>query len=160
MLELIASLLFALSVALGGQGIGTVSDHASPDGNSKAIDAIEAIITRESAAVVEAQQAAGQKPETTGLDRATDVANDHAAAGLEKANAASDNAGSAAGQAPVTDTPPVAAPPVDTPPVDVPAADGPPVSQPPVAAPPVDTPPVPAPPVDAPGRATDHSRDL
>jgi hypothetical protein len=141
MLELIASLLVALSVAVGGQGIGSAIDHAPPDGNSKATDAIEAIITRVSAAV-QAQEAAGQQPDTTGLDRASDVADEHAAGGLEKA---SEVAGQAGGATPA-DAPDVDAPPVGTPPIDVPPVAGPPATHPPIA-----VPPVPAPPVDAPG---------
>jgi len=152
MLDLVARLLVALSVAAGAAGLATAQDHASPGGSPNAVAAIEAIIARLSDAAAETLSPTSQQPATSGLDRATDVANDHAATGLERAKAGSDNAGAAAGQAPVVDTPPVAAPPVETPPVDVPAANGPPATHPPHAAPPVPVPPVPAPPVDAPGQ--------
>jgi hypothetical protein len=142
MLDFIARLLVALTVATGAAGIGTAKGHAAPAGNDNAMAAIEAIIARVSAAVQDAQ-APTQAPEATGLDRATDVANDHAAAGLEKAKAAS---GNSAGAAPAA-APQVNAPPVDAPPVEVPPAHGPPATHPPVPAPPV-----PAPPVDAPGQ--------
>jgi hypothetical protein len=143
MLDLVARLLVALTVAAGAAGIGTAQDHASPGGSANAIAAIEAIIARVSAAAHDPQAPTTQAPEATGLDRATDVANDHAAAGLEKAKAVSgDAAGAAPAEAPDVDAPPVAAPPVDVPP-----AHGPPATHPPVPAPPV-----PAPPVDAPGQ--------
>ncbi len=51
MLEIIARLLLALAVATGAQGVGTASDHASPDGNANGIAAIEAIIAQVSAAL-------------------------------------------------------------------------------------------------------------
>jgi hypothetical protein len=144
MLEIIARLLLALAVATGAQGVGTASDHASPDGNANGIAAIEAIIAQVSAALEQAQ-AAGP-PDATGLDRATDVANEHAADGLQKAADATAGHSSADSAAPA-DAPDVDAPPVDTPPVDVPVASGP-----PAALPPVPAPPVPTPPVDAPGQ--------
>jgi hypothetical protein len=139
MLEIIARLLVALSVAAGG--IGTAGGHASPDGNTNAFAAIEAIIAQVSAAVEQAQ--AAEQPDATGLDRAREVADEHAADGLQTATDAT-----SAGQpnAAAGDAPDVDAPPVDTPPVDVPVATGPPATLPPVPAPPV-----PIPPVDAPG---------
>jgi hypothetical protein len=142
MLEVIARLLVALAVALGAKGVGTAADHASPDGNAKAIAAIEAIIAQVSAAVEQAQAAAGEQPDTTGLDRATEVANEHAADGLEKAAEAQAAGQANADAAAPADAPDVDAPPVDTPPVDTPAASGPPTTHPPVPAPPVPTPPV------------------
>ncbi|HEV8547121.1 MAG TPA: hypothetical protein VGQ64_12565 [Candidatus Limnocylindrales bacterium] len=145
MLDVIARLLVAL--ALGAQGVGTAADHASPDGNAKAIAAIEAIIAQVSAAVEQAQAAAGEQPDTTGLDRATEVANEHAADGLEKAAEAQAAGQANADAAAPADAPEVDAPPVDTPPVDTPAASGPPATHPPVL-----VPPVPTPPVDAPGQ--------
>ena len=143
MLDIIARLLIALAVAAGAQGVGTAGDHAAGDGNDKALGAIEAVIARLSAVVDQAQALAGA-PETTGLDRALEVADEHAAVGLARAaDARAAAAARAEGAAPV-----VAAPPIDTPPVDTPAADGPPAALPPVAAPPV-----PAPPIAAPGMA-------
>jgi len=141
MLEIIARLLLALAVATGAQGVGTASDHASPDGNVNGSAAIEAIIAQVSAALEQAQ-AAGP-PDATGLDRATDVADEHAADGLQKAaDATAGHSSGAAAAAPDVD-----APPVDTPPIAVPVASGP-----PAALPPVPAPPVPTPPVDAPGQ--------
>ncbi len=156
MLEFIASLLVALAVAMGAPGVDTAAENASPEGNTRAVAAIEAIIASVSAAVEEAQTEAGEKPETTGLDRATEVANENAAAGLEKAAEAKGGKPAEAAapalpdEAPVVEAPPVDVPPVVAPPVVAPPVDGPPASHPPVPAPPVDTPPVPAPPIDAP----------
>ena len=100
MLDLVARLLVALSVAVGAAGLATAGDHASPGGGSTVVAAIEAIIARLSDAVAETQGPTGQQPATTALDRATEVANDHVAVVSVKANAASGNAGSTAGQAP------------------------------------------------------------
>jgi hypothetical protein len=158
MLEFIASLLVALAVAMGGSGVDTAADNVSPEGNERAIAAIEAIMAKVSAAVEEAQTEAAQQPETTGLDRATEVADENAAAGLEMAAEAKGGkpvqaaAPALPDDAPVVEAPPVDVPPVAAPPVVAPPVDGPPASIPPVPAPPVDTPPVPAPPVDAPGQ--------
>jgi hypothetical protein len=147
MLEVIARLLVALAVAAGAQGVGAASDHASTDGNTKAIAAIEAIIVQAAAALEQAQATAGEQPETVGLDRATEVADEHAADGLEKAADAKAAGQANADGAKPADTPDVAAPPVAAPPVETPVATGP-----PAAHPPVPVPPVPAPPVDAPGQ--------
>jgi hypothetical protein len=148
MLDVIARLLVALAVAMGAQGVGTAGDHGSPGGNADALAAIEAIIARVSDAVAATNVTVttGQ-PDTTGLDKANEVANDHAADGLAKAadakaaGQAKADAARAAHQpasAPTVDTPPVPAPPVDTPPTK-----GPPATTPPVPAPPVPTPPRP-----------------
>jgi hypothetical protein len=148
MLDLVARLLVALSVAVGG-GVATAGDHASPNGHQNAFDAIEAIIARATAAVEQAQPTSAGRPEATGLDRAQEVANDHAADGLgtavDAAGADHDAKPEAAGDG--ASALEVEAPPVGTPPVDTPAANGPPESKPPVPAPPIS-----APPVDAPGQ--------
>lgn len=146
MLEFVTQLLVALAVALGGHGPGPADDHAAPQGNPHAIDAIEAMIERVTAAVETARpETAGGKPESTGLGQAREVADEHAADRLDTATQAPEHGGGPADVAPA-DAPVVDAPPVDAPPVDVPVASGPPASHPPVPAPPV-----PAPPVDAPG---------
>ena len=88
MLELILSLLVALGIAAGAQGIATAAGHASPAGNAKATAAIQAIIDATPAELEQADPAAG-KPDVTGLDRAMEVANEHAADGLARAAAAS-----------------------------------------------------------------------
>jgi hypothetical protein len=145
MLEIIARLLVALGIAIGGSGVGTAADHASPDGNAKAISAIEAIIARISAVVEDAQLQAGQQPDSTGLDRATEVADEHAADGLAGAADARAAGQANADAATPADAPVVAAPPVDTPPIDTPVASGPPATHPPVPVPPIAAPPVDAP---------------
>jgi hypothetical protein len=158
MLEIIARLLIALAVAAGAQGVGTADEHASPEGNAKAIAAIEAFIAKVSAVAEETEAAPGEQPETTGLDRATEVADEHAADGLDKAadakaaGQAKADAAKAAGQAKADAAKPADAPDVEAPPVEAPPVDMPPVSGPPATHPPVAAPPVPAPPVDAPGQ--------
>jgi hypothetical protein len=149
MLDWISRLLVALAVATGAAGVGTAAGHAAPGGSVHAQDAIQAIIDSLSSAVTQAEPA-GSQPEATGLDRAGEVANDHAADGLQRATDATTadhgkpaDAGSPAAAPaadPPTENPPVAAPPVDTPPAQGPPATHPPVPAPPVAAPPVDAP--------------------
>jgi hypothetical protein len=150
MLELIARLLVALSVALGAHGVTSAGGHASPDGNAHAVAAIEAAIARLADLAAGAREAAAAAPELTGLDRALEVADEHAADGLAKAAAAKAAGQAKAAAARGAHQP--AAGGAGQAPADKPAAGGPPFEVPPVDGPPATHPPVPAPPVDAPGQ--------
>ena len=154
MLELITRLLVALTVAVGAHGVTTAGAHATPAENAHVVAAIEATIARVAAvvnetSVIAAEAASGTKPDATGLDRANEVANEHAADGLAKAAAAGSAgrakaaAASSAGRAKAAAARaahPAASGADAGPPFDVPPVDGPPATHPPVPAPPVDAP--------------------
>ena len=140
MLEVISRLLVALSVAIGAHGVVTAAAHATPGGNTHSVAAIEAAIARRDAVTAEA---AANQPSTpgdvTGLDRANEVANEHAAGGLAKAAAAGAD-GRARAAAARAEHQPASGATGDAPAFDTPPVDGPPATHPPVPAPPVDAP--------------------
>lgn len=141
MLEVVSRLLVALSVAIGAHGVVTAAAHANPGGNTHSVAAIEAAIARRDA--VTTTQPAANKPSTpgavTGLDRANEVANEHAADGLAKAAAAGAE-GRAKAAAARSAHQPAAGASGDQPAFDTPPTSGPPATHPPVPAPPVDAP--------------------
>jgi hypothetical protein len=166
MLELIARLLVALAVALGAHGVGSAMQHATQDARGNAGAALESVIAdatqraSDDATTTAATPDAGA-PDATGIDRALEVADDHAADGLATAIAAkaagqataaaaradgqaTAAAAKAAGQAKAAAArsahQPSSGTTVNRPPVTVPVTQGPPATHPPFTAPPVDAP--------------------
>jgi hypothetical protein len=136
MLDVVARLVIALSVAIANLGVAagglaTAEQHASPGGSPTAIAVIEALAARITSSVEQAEAAVDH---ATGLDRATEVANEHAADALARATAAK-----AAGQAKAAAAKASAGGAAE-PPVSVPVASGPPAGHPPLPAPPVGSP--------------------